>query len=218
MDKRALVILSGGMDSTTLLHYVKEKGFNIHALTFHYGQRHSKEIGMAAKTCEKLKIPHTIVNVQVLSALMKGSALTDGIAVPEGHYEDESMKLTVVPNRNSLFINMAMSFAISNEIDTIFYGAHAGDHAIYPDCRPIFVKKIKELAKVVHYTPLNIEAPFLGIDKAGILALGSALKVDYSLTWTCYKGEDKPCGKCGSCVERAEAFAKLNIVDPLVKV
>jgi len=213
---KAIVILSGGMDSTTLLYYMNRK-YDVQAITFDYGQRHRKEIECARKTCEVLGVKHTIVDISKMAGqLMKGSSLTDNIDVPEGHYEDDTMKLTVVPNRNSIMLNLAMAKAISEHIQIVAYAAHSGDHAIYPDCRLEFIEAIKNLAKVVDYEPIKIMAPFKNFDKGQIAVLGDSLGVDFSLTWTCYKGQDKPCGKCGACVERAEAFQTYKLKDPLL--
>jgi len=218
MSRKAIVILSGGMDSTTLLYKMKNEGYELEALSFDYGQRHKKELQMANATCLLLKIPHMIIDISVIGKnLMTGSALTDNIDVPEGHYAADNMKATVVPNRNSIMLNLAMAYAISRNIDKIAYAAHSGDHAIYPDCRPAFIKQIKKLAKLVDYKSIEIMAPFMKMDKGDIAILGKKLGVNYTMTWTCYKGEDKPCGKCGACIERKEAFEKAKMKDPLVQ-
>ena len=210
-----VLILSGGMDSTTLLYDLLDKDMNVHPLGFNYGQRHSKELDGAAKTCEKLGVEYKIINLSGLSDILNNNALTGNIDVPEGHYEDESMKQTVVPNRNMIMLSIAIGYAIDIGTQDVFYGAHAGDHAIYPDCRPKFVHGIQDVAALCHYYPINIHVPYLYITKGDIVARGLELDVDYSLTWTCYAGKEKACGKCGSCVERLEAFALNNSIDPI---
>jgi 7-cyano-7-deazaguanine synthase len=214
---KCVIILSGGIDSTTLLYQLVSKKKNVYALTFNYGQKHSKEIECAKKTCRVLNVPHKILNLQSLSSsgLFGESSLTSSVPIPEGHYADESMKSTVVPNRNMIMLSMAIAYAISLNAKSVYYGAHAGDHAIYPDCRPIFVDNMKKVAEVCHYYPVSIETPFVNIDKGQIVEIGNKLKVDYSKTWTCYKGEEKACGKCGSCVERLEAFKMNGLKDPI---
>jgi len=220
IKNKTIVVFSGGMDSTTLLYKcldeVGGETLKVKAISFDYNQRHKIELEKAKKTCKKLKIEHKIIDISSISEVLGGSALTEDIDVPEGHYEDENMKLTVVPNRNAIFASIAIAFAISSKFDRIALGVHAGDHAIYPDCRPEFIKALKALSAIANYESIEIYAPYLNIDKAEILVDGKKLGVDYLLTHTCYKGTEKPCGKCGSCQERAEAFQKVNLVDPLI--
>lgn len=213
--KKATLILSGGVDSTTLLYDLYRKGYDVHAISFDYGQRHIKELDMAQRTCEKVGVEHTIVDLTSLSDILSNNALTGNIEVPEGHYEDENMKLTVVPNRNMIMLSVAIGYTINIGANNLYYGAHAGDHAIYPDCRPEFVQAIQNAAEVCHYDPVYVHAPYLYIPKSEIVAQGLDFGVDYSLTWTCYAGEEKACGKCGSCVERLEAFEINGVKDPL---
>ncbi len=210
---KVVLIFSGGMDSTTLLYDLIRRDKEIYALSINYNQRHKKELEYAKKTTKKLNINHKIIDLSVLSDILQGSALTTpNISVPEGHYEDENMKMTVVPNRNMIFLSLAIGYAISIKAKKIYYGAHKGDHAIYPDCRPEFIEAIKKVAQLVDYEPIEIYAPYLYIDKGDIAKIGKKLNVDYSLTWTCYKGKDKACGVCGSCTERLEAFKKAGIM------
>jgi len=213
---KAIVVLSGGMDSTTVLYHALKKEGNVIALSFNYGQRHKIELMKAQATCKKLGIFHKVVDITEINSLMQGSALTSDIDVPEGHYEDENMKLTVVPNRNMTFISLATAYAVSLKIGKIYMGVHAGDHAIYPDCRAEFIEAMNEATKIANYVAVEILVPYLHLTKAGIVTMGSELGVDYSLTHTCYKGEDKACGKCGSCTERLEAFEINKIKDPAV--
>lgn len=218
--KKAVVILSGGMDSTTLLYDIKNAGKfdKIYALTFDYGQKHVKEIEAAKATCKKLGIEQKIVDIfQLGKELLFKSSLTGEEEVPEGHYAEENMKSTVVPNRNMILLSLAAGYAISVGAQELFYGAHAGDHTIYPDCRPEFISAMQDVLKLCDWTPVMLRAPYSGFTKGDIAVRGKTLNVDYGLTWTCYKGAEKPCGKCGSCTEREEAFLFAEMPDPLTK-
>jgi len=213
---KTIVVLSGGLDSTTLLYKVLAEGKEVKAISFDYGQRHKRELDMAKQTCEKLGIEHKVIDLGFFKELASNSALTGDIEVPEGHYEDETMKLTVVPNRNMVMASIAIGWAVNLEFDEVAMGVHAGDHAIYPDCRPEFIDLIRQTAAIANYRPIGIYAPYISSDKGDIVADGVKLGVDYSLTQTCYKGGDKPCGACGSCQERAYAFEKAKVEDPLI--
>ncbi|QDP57874.1 MAG: putative 7-cyano-7-deazaguanine synthase [Prokaryotic dsDNA virus sp.] len=214
--EKAVVILSGGMDSTTLLYQIN-KTHDTYAISFDYNQKHKKELEAAKATCEQLGIKHKVLDVSLLNEVAPSALTRDDIDVPEGHYEQDNMKQTVVPNRNMVFVSLATSYAISIGAKQLFYGAHAGDHAIYPDCRKEFVDELRNAVKLCDWSEVELSAPFVDIDKGDIAIKGKELEVDYSLTWTCYKGQDKPCGKCGACVERAEAFEKAGMKDPLSK-
>lgn len=212
---KSIIILSGGLDSTTLLYKLLSEGKEVFAISFDYGQRHKKELLMANATCEKLGVSHKIVDLTCITDLISNSALTSDIDVPEGHYADENMKKTVVPNRNMIMASIAIGYAVNIGADEVALGVHAGDHAIYPDCRPEFIQSLRDISAIANYEAVKIYAPFLFLSKGDIVKEGLFLNVDYSLTWTCYKGEELPCGKCGSCTERLEAFAVNNSVDPL---
>lgn len=215
MSKRAVVIFSGGMDSFTVLNRAIKDGLEVYALTFDYGQRHVKEIEYARNACDQLGVHHKIVDISAISSIIAGSSLTDNIEVPEGHYEAESMKQTVVPNRNMILLSLAVGYAVSLDASKVYYGAHSGDHAIYPDCRPEFVKKMQDVCAIANYEAVDIVVPYLDADKIEILRDGLAMDLDYGLTWTCYNGRKDACGKCGACQERLEAFEKNGVVDPL---
>lgn len=216
MTEKAIVIYSGGMDSRTVLQKACDLGYECHALSVDYGQRHKIELEKAQRVCSQLGISHTVLDMTALSPILRGSALTSDIEMPHGHYEDENMKLTVVPNRNMILLSLAVAHAVSIGARTVFYGAHSGDHAIYPDCRPEFLGKMNDVARIANYAPIQILAPFIDGDKETILRYGIEHGVDYADTWTCYDPQDgKACGQCGSCQERLEAFAAITQPDPL---
>lgn len=212
---KVVVIYSGGMDSFTVLNHAIKNGHEVYALSFNYGQRHVRELDAAANVCTSLNIPHKVVDITAINSLLAGSSLTSDIEIPEGHYEADSMQSTVVPNRNMILLSLAIGYAVSIGAEAVYYGAHSGDHAIYPDCRPEFVEKMNDVSLIANYEPVRIEVPFLRNDKAEILAAGLAMGLDYSQTWTCYNGREKACGKCGACMERLEAFAANQQTDPL---
>ncbi len=223
--QKKLCICSGGMDSTTLLYELikKYKAQNIKAITFLYGSNHMRQEVRAIKTtCSKLKVEHEIIDLRPIFKNFKSALLkNDKEKIPYGHYEDKNMKKTVVPFRNGILLSIAVGIAESNNIKEIYYGAHAGDHAIYPDCRKNFIKAISNASGKGTYNNVKILAPYSNINKVGILKRGIKFGVDYSNTWTCYNpqrenhGKSKACGKCGSCRERLEAFKLNNIKDPL---
>lgn len=212
---KTIVILSGGLDSTTTLYHHIRRDDEVKAISFNYGQRQVKELDMARRTCKKLGIEHKVVDISNLNELLQGSALTSDIAVPHGNYDEDIMKITVVPNRNMILASISVGYAVSIGYDQVALGVHAGDHAIYPDCRPEFIDALTKICAIANYKPIKISAPFLNKTKAEIVAEGTKLGVDYGLTWTCYEGQEKACGKCGSCRERLEAFSINGLEDPL---
>jgi 7-cyano-7-deazaguanine synthase len=212
---KAVVVLSGGMDSTTLLYDVVSQGYETSCISFDYGQKHKKELGLAKQTTMKLGLEHIVVDLGVLNQVGPSALTRKDWDVPDGHYSDENMKQTVVPNRNMVLLSLASAYAMSIGATELFYGAHAGDHDIYPDCRPEFVDAMRNAIKIADWKPLNLNAPYLNKDKGDIAIRGKELNVDYSLTWTCYKGLEEACGTCGSCTERLEAFDKAGMKDPV---
>jgi 7-cyano-7-deazaguanine synthase len=217
----SVVIISGGMDSTVLLAAaVNEWGpQQVSALSFDYGQRHRRELGFAQWQARHYEVPWHLVDLRSVNELIDTSALTDpGIEVPEGHYEDETMKITVVPNRNSMMLNIAIAHAVAEKAVDVRIGIHAGDHAVYPDCRPDFIAKLQSLAHIACEGFINpafaVLAPFVMMTKADIAQLGDELKVDWTQTWSCYKGGDIHCGRCSTCLERIEAFGIAGVSDP----
>ncbi len=215
MPQKVFVIYSGGMDSFTVLHNAIRAGHQVYALSFNYGQRHVKELICAQNVCQELGIHHKIVDISAINQLIGGSSLTDDIEVPEGHYAADNMKSTVVPNRNMILLSLAVGYAVSLDAQAVYYGAHSGDHFIYPDCRPEFVQKMHDVCQIANYEPVDIISPYLHQTKIEILKDGLKMGLDYSKTWTCYNGREKACGKCGSCQERLEAFALNQVTDPL---
>ena len=212
---KIIVVYSGGLDSFTLLNEAIRSGKDISALSFDYGQKHSKELHFVEKFCTQESIDSKIVDISSIKELFQGSSLTDDIDIPKGHYEDDSMKSTVVPNRNMILISLALGCAVTKGAEEVWFGAHAGDHAIYPDCRPEFVEKMDSVARIANYSPIAIKAPYITMSKTEILAIGLNMQLDYGLTWTCYEGKDLACGSCGACHERLESFAANNVIDPI---
>jgi 7-cyano-7-deazaguanine synthase len=208
-------IYSGGMDSYTLAGVARSQGVLHSCLSFNYGQRHAKELVYAADVCRDWAVPHHIIDLQNLKPHLLGSALTDAVAVPEGHYAEPNMKLTVVPNRNMIMLSIAIAYAVSHALEEVWFGAHAGDHAIYPDCREEFVDTMDEAARIANWHSVRVVAPFQHMDKEAILRVGMPLGLQYQRSWTCYAGGALACGKCGSCQERLEAFDHLAWTDPL---
>jgi 7-cyano-7-deazaguanine synthase len=215
MSQKVVVIFSGGMDSFTVLNLAVKQGLEVFALSFNYGQRHKKELDYAALACKALNVHHKIVDISAINQLIGGSSLTSDIEVAEGHYEEESMKSTVVPNRNMILLSMAVGYAVSIDANKVYYGAHSGDHAIYPDCRPEFVHKMNDVCAIANYEAVEIVTPYLDVSKTAILTAGLKMGLDYNLSWTCYNGREKACGKCGACQERLEAFTENGVTDPL---
>jgi len=209
-----LVVYSGGLDSYTLLNKAMKKFDRIEAITFNYGQKHNKEIEYAKSNCAELNIKHEVVNLD-LENILAGSALVGDIDIPEGNYDKEKMKQTIVPNRNMIMISVAASLVIKNDIEYLWYAAHSGDHEIYPDCRPEFIDKMAAVLEICDYHKIKFEAPFQNLSKNEIVATGLSMGLDYSKTWTCYEGKEKPCGKCSACLERALSFEANNTEDPL---
>ena len=215
MSEKAVVVYSGGMDSFTVLNTAIQNGLDVYALSFNYGQKHSKELEVAARACRELGVSHKVVDITAINSLMANSSLTSDAEIPEGHYEDDNMKSTVVPNRNMVLLSMAIAYAVSLEAGKVYYGAHSGDHHIYPDCRPEFVEAMNAVSKIANYQSVEIVTPFLHSSKGEILKAGLDMNLNYANTWTCYNGREKSCGKCGACYERLEAFAEQGTTDPL---
>lgn len=216
---KATLIVSGGMDSATLAYHYNSLGYDLHLVGFNYGQRHVKELEALGKLADLLKASWEIVDLTQLKSSIANSSLTsDAINVPDGHYAEETMRITVVPNRNAIMLAIATGIAVANGSNLVATGVHAGDHFIYPDCRPDFIEAIDaafQLGTRGHAKDgFHVEAPFVRITKADIAKRGHELKVPYQITWSCYKGGSLHCGRCGTCVERIEAFIDAGVNDP----
>lgn len=211
--KDSAIIVSGGMDSITLLYDKKDE--IALGISFDYGSNHNaKEIPFAKMHCERLGIKHIVINLDFMHQYFKSSLLEGAGAIPEGNYADENMKSTVVPFRNGIMLSIAIGIAESNNLKKVFIANHGGDHTIYPDCRPEFIKAIDEAATTGTYVNVRIEAPYTNITKTDIARRGAELGINFAETWSCYKGGEKHCGKCGTCVERKEALELADVPDP----
>ena len=210
--KDSVIIVSGGMDSITLL-YDKKNEIAL-GISFNYGSNHNaKEIPLAEMHCRRLGIKHITINLDFMGQYFKSSLLEGGGAIPEGNYADENMKSTVVPFRNGIMLSIAIGIAESNNLKKVLIANHGGDHTIYPDCRPEFIKAIDAAAYTGTFVNAHVEAPYTHITKGDIARIGKRLGLDYAETWSCYKGADKHCGRCGTCIERKEALTEAGIDD-----
>ena len=212
LDHTALVVLSGGLDSTVLAYFARTLTEGVAAVSFNYGQRHVKELEMAAATCAYLGIQHTIVDLRGLGGMLKSTLTGDG-AVPHGLYDEDNMKATVVPNRNMIMLSIAAGIAQSRGIAYVLTAVHAGDHVVYADCRPQFIEATSR-AVAIATESVSVVAPFNYLTKTDIVEMGAQLDVDWSLTWSCYEGGEAHCGQCGTCTERIEAFHNAKVKDP----
>lgn len=210
--KDSVIVVSGGMDSITLLYDKKEE--IALAVTFDYGSKHNaREIAWAKVHCGRLGIRHIVIKLDFMQKYFISSLLEGGDEIPEGHYADENMKSTVVPFRNGIMLSVAAGIAESNGLKKILIANHGGDHTIYPDCRPEFIEAMDRAIANGTYEDVRIDAPYTNITKADIAKIGKRLGIDYSETWSCYKGGERHCGKCGTCIERKEAMALAGIDD-----
>lgn len=213
---KTIVVMSGGLDSTTLLYDLLKADHTVEALSFDYGQRHARELVSAQAICSVLDVPWMRADLSAIGAIIAGSSslLNRDVAVPHGHYADVSMKKTVVPNRNMIMLSVAIGHAIARGFEAVAFGAHAGDHAIYPDCRPAFAAAMDTAALLCDWTEVRVLRPFVHMTKTQIVRRGFDLAVPFERTWSCYEGGEVHCGKCGTCVERKEAFSLAEVVDP----
>lgn len=209
-SKNSVIIVSGGMDSVTLLYDYKDKiGL---AISFDYGANHNaKEIPFAKEHCDKLGIEHIVIPLAFMAKYFESSLLSGADSIPEGHYEDENMKSTVVPFRNGIMLSIAAGIAESRGYKYVMIANHGGDHAIYPDCRSEFIEAMTKATQAGTYVDVEVMAPYTKLTKTEIVKRGLKLGIDYSRTWSCYKGGDEPCGKCGTCVEREEALREAGV-------
>ena len=214
--EKIVIVLSGGIDSATLLYDLHRRGHPLKCLSFDYGQRHRREIDSARQIAAAVDCPHVAVDLTSVAPLLANNSLSGrDLEIPDGHYAEQSMKQTVVPNRNMIMLSIAIGWAINVEYDAVAYGAHGGDHAIYPDCRPEFAEAMSTVAGLCDWRSIRLLRPFIDLDKGQIVRRGYDLGVPFELTWTCYKGGPRHCGTCGACHERREAFAEAGLSDPV---
>lgn len=222
MVTKCVLCFSGGLDSTVCLYHARSLGMDVYPISVDYGQRHKRELYYADRVLRNLDPTLMMITsrwkvlpMEFLGrSIMRGSSQTGHVEVPDGHYEEESMKATVVPNRNMVLLSLATAYAISVKAEVVMYAAHAGDHAIYPDCRPQFVLAMFEAMSCCDWNPPELQTPFINMSKQGIVNRGVELNVPFELTYSCYKGREKHCGRCGTCTERREAFQLAGVTDP----
>lgn len=212
---KVIVLVSGGMDSVAALYHAKNEHDVIGALSFDYGSKHNhREIPFAAHHCSRLGVPHRIIKLAFINELFSSDLLQSGGAIPDGHYEEPTMKQTVVPFRNGIMLSVAGGYAESVGAAGLVIAAHAGDHAIYPDCREEFMDAMDNAIRLGTYAEVQLMRPFINLTKAQIAKCGHDVGIDFGMTWSCYKGREIHCGVCGTCVERREAFELAGLVDP----
>ncbi len=213
---KTVVICSGGLDSVSLAHITAATGQLTRLVSFDYGQRHRKELDFAAAAARRLEVPFHLIDMRAIGAVLTGSALTDDVDVPDGHYAEETMKLTVVPNRNAIMLTVAYGLAAANGDAAVATAVHGGDHFIYPDCRPAFTDAFDKMQRAAldGYADVRLSTPFVHRSKADIVRDGADAGTPFAETWSCYKGGARHCGRCGTCVERREAFHLAEIDDP----
>ena len=210
-----VVLLSGGMDSTVALYEMHRRHRVVGALSFHYGSKHNdREIPFAAWHSQKLGIPHRVISLGFVAELFESDLLNKGGEIPKGHYQEQTMKKTVVPFRNGIMLSIAAGYAESLGASGLAIAAHHGDHAIYPDCRAVFMHAMGEAIRLGTYAGIELLSPFIAMSKSEIARRGHELGVDFGQTWSCYVGGEHHCGECGTCVERREAFLLAGIPDP----
>ncbi|KAB2656731.1 7-cyano-7-deazaguanine synthase QueC [Brucella tritici] len=212
---KTLVVCSGGLDSVSLACKIAAEHQLTALLSFDYGQRHKKELDSAKVCAERLGVPHQVIVITDIGASLTGSALTDDVDVPDGHYAEETMKITVVPNRNAIMLAIAFGVAAAQKADAIAVAVHGGDHFIYPDCRPGFIDAFQTMQNhaLDGYANIKLLAPYVHASKADIVIDGAKYGTPFAATWSCYRGGEHHCGRCGTCVERREAFHIAGVED-----
>lgn len=211
-----IVVCSGGLDSVTLAYKIAAEDRIARLISFDYGQRHKKELDYARHCAARLSVGHDVLDMAAVGRRLTGSALTDQTAVPDGHYAETTMRATVVPNRNAIMLAIAFGIAAAEKADTVAAAVHGGDHFIYPDCRPGFVAAFAAMQRQAldGFAKVSLATPFLHLSKADIVREGARLGVPFAETWSCYRGGELHCGRCGTCVERREAFHLAGVDDP----
>jgi 7-cyano-7-deazaguanine synthase len=204
------------LDSSTLLYHLKAEGYELKALSVDYGQRHRRrELAAAEVICQRLSVSQRVADLRPLVGFFGANSLTDStVAVPDGPYASATMPLTTVPNRNMILLAVAIGWAVSLKYDAVAFGAHGGTYTPYPDCQPAFADAMHQAAQICDERPISVLAPFVTWDKGDIAKRGVELGVPFGLTWSCYKGGDKHCGRCGTCLDRKAAFRKYGLHDP----
>lgn len=215
---KTILICSGGLDSVVLAYKTAKEHRLQKLISFNYGQRHQKELDYAAMAGADLGVQHQIIDISGVGQVLTGSALTDNVDVPDGHYAEDSMKQTIVPNRNAIMLTIAYGVACAEGAELVGTAVHGGDHFIYPDCRPDFVRSFEAMQQYAleDVAEIKLYTPFLELSKAQIVEEGAKLGVPFEKTWSCYKGGEIHCGRCGTCVERQEAFHLAGVEDPTV--
>ena len=212
---KTVLVFSGGMDSTVLLYHLLAEGNEVATLSVNYGQKHAKELDQAASISRSLGLVHKTADLTGITGLFGDSSLVnDSVDIPHGHYEEDTMKSTVVPNRNMILLSLATAWAASIQANSVSYAAHFGDHAIYPDCREEFAEALDKAIRLADWQEIFLNRPFVDFTKAEIVRRGAELNVPFEKTWSCYEGRELHCGQCGTCIERREAFHLAGIEDP----
>ncbi|MGY9056163.1 MAG: 7-cyano-7-deazaguanine synthase QueC [Alphaproteobacteria bacterium] len=213
---KTLVICSGGLDSVSLAYMVAAEHDLAGLISFDYGQRHRKEVEFAAAAAQQLGVPFDLIDMRHIGQFLSGSALTDDVDVPDGHYAEETMKATVVPNRNAIMLAIAFGVAAAKGAEAVAAAVHGGDHFIYPDCRPDFIDAFQAMQDraLDGYASVKLYTPFVHVPKSAIVTEGAKHGTPFADTWSCYKGGEVHCGRCGTCVERREAFDIAGVEDP----
>jgi len=213
---KTVVILSGGLDSATLLYHLKDAGHELRALSVNYGQRHSRELKAAEAIARVAEVEHRVVDISGLAAILGENALTDqSVDVPHGEYQPATITVTTVPNRNMIMLSIAAGWALALKFNGVAFGAHAGEYTPYPDCQPQFAAAMNCVMHVCDDNPIEVLAPFVRWDKSGIVQRGIELQVPFDLTWSCYEGGELHCGQCSTCLDRRKAFTTCGIDDPV---
>ena len=223
-NNKVLAIVSGGLDSTTMLWKLQADGYEVmETISFNYGQRHTKELDGLEKILSAFEeqfgreIESRVVDIRVMRDLAEAGAVMGNEELPKQAYDAETQRVTIVPNRNAVFINLAAARAVAMEYRYVAYAAHSNDHSVYPDCRPEFVEAMDRALELANaWTPVNLMAPFVNSSKADIVRVGKELGVPFELTWSCYEGGDRPCLQCGTCIERTSSFVQAGTLDPLL--